>query len=214
MIEMSEKTLIELEKPEVTGAPGMMLDRALVQFDDDVTISLGDDQQLFDRIADHMMSGNYYPPEIILFQGRFRTEQREIRKGDRILQLARLPFLFGYRTKTITEISVAERTANHCQIGYYTTSRHFAQGWWQATLTRSGAEITLNVKCQARPQNLVYWIAIPVARFMQERARKAAFSRFHSWMSLFVESVGVPDRIERGDQNDADDHQNVHSKQG
>lgn len=182
MIEMSEKTLLELEKPEVTGAPELMKGRALVQFNDDVTISLGHGPGLFDRIAEHMMGGHYYPPEIILFEGRFRQEGRDLRKGDRVLQLARLPFLFGYRTKTVTEISVAHKTETSCQIGYYTTSRHFAKGWWQATLTNLDGEISLNVQCQARPQSLVYWLAIPVARYMQQRARKAAMLRFASWM--------------------------------
>jgi hypothetical protein len=68
MIEISEKILIELEKPEVTGAPGLMLGPALVQFDDDVTISLGDDQQLFERIADHMMSGNLVENSASIYQ--------------------------------------------------------------------------------------------------------------------------------------------------
>ena len=160
----------------------MLKGRGWVQFDDCVTLALGNDPALFERIANHMMSGDYYPPEIILFEGAFRRERRELRKGDRILQLARLPFLFGYRTRTVTEISVAERSENFCRIGYHTTSKHFAKGWWQATVQFREYEFTLTVECQARPQNLVYWLAIPVARFMQERARKAAMSRFRSWM--------------------------------
>ncbi|MEI7577454.1 MAG: DUF1990 family protein [Armatimonadota bacterium] len=182
MIEISEKTLLGLEKPTVTGAPEMMTGRALIEFNDSVVMGLGDSQSLFDQIADHMMRGDYYPPEIIVFEGEFRRERRDIRKGDRILQLARLPFLFGYRTRTVTEISVAERRENYCRIGYYTTSRHFAKGWWQATLKWEDDEYTLMVECQARPQSLVYWLAVPVARYMQERARKAAMSRFATWV--------------------------------
>lgn len=182
MIEMSEKTLTELETPPVTGAPEMMRGKALVEFLDDKSINLGTSQALFERIAELMMSGEYYPDEIIRFTGRFREEARDLQRGDRVLQLARLPFLLGYRTRTVAEIFVAERTETQCQIGYYTTKKHFAQGWWRATLTKRDSGIRLNIKCQARPQSLIYWLFIPVARFMQERARKAAFSRFLSWV--------------------------------
>lgn len=160
----------------------MMTGRALVQFNDSILMGLGNIDETFEKIADHMMSGDYYPPEIVFFEGEFRRAGRTIRKGDRILQLARLPFLFGYRTQTVTEISVAEKTERYCTIGYYTTSRHFAKGWWQATVQWEEDEYTLRVESQARPQSLVYWLAIPVARYMQQRARKAAMLRFASWM--------------------------------
>ena len=185
MIETIEKTYSWLDRPPVSGHPSMLKDRAIVEFIDDVTIQLGTDfeRNLFSRIADLMMHGSYYPDEIITFDGRFRQERRELKAGDRVLQLARLPFLFGYRTRTVTEISVAERTDCRCVIGYYTTTQHFAKGWWQATLLFDPNQgLTLNVRCQARPQSLLYWLAIPIARFMQERARRAAMSRFLSWV--------------------------------
>lgn len=184
MIEISEKTIRELEEPRITGAPEMMSRRALVQFTDGVTLGLGSDVKgdSFAVIADCMMSGHYYPDEIIRFEGQFRRDRRDLRVGDRVLQLARLPFLPGYRTRTVVEISFAERSESRCKIGYYTTSRHFAKGWWQATLSLESGELTLLVECQAQPQSLVYWFAIPVARRMQLRAMNAAMLRFASWM--------------------------------
>ncbi len=184
MIEINEKTFIELEQLRVSGSPEQMNGRGLVQFNDALTVGLGADPggEGFRKIADCMLNGNYYPDEIIRFDGRFREEGRELRVGDRVLQRALMPFLFGYRTESVVEISVADRFEYECKIGYYTTKRHFAKGWWQATLILEADELRLVVESQARPQSLIYWLAIPVARYMQLRARKAAILRFRSWV--------------------------------
>jgi hypothetical protein len=184
MIEISEKTFKEIETLKVTGSPEQMKGRSLIQFNDSLTMGLGPDPlgEGFTKIADCMMNGDYYPDEIIRFEGRFRQESRTLRVGDRLLQFARFPFLPGYRSQTVAVVSVAERTDRECKIGYYTTSRHFAKGWWQATLSQEEDELVLLVQSQARPQSLVYWLAIPIARFMQVRARRSAILRFASWM--------------------------------
>lgn len=151
--------------------------RPLVCWEAEKTADLGPDPDghRFQAIEDMMMSGNYYPPAVIQFFGPFRDESRDLRPGDRVLQR----FVFaGIQLWSMVEIFVAERSAGICHIGYVTTSYHHGRGRWEARLTREDGRLSLTVKSISGPQSWLFWLALPIARQVQLRARESAIDRF------------------------------------
>jgi hypothetical protein len=155
--------------------------RAWVCFEDSLTSDLGDDIDgaCFEALADRMQSGDYYPSDVIEFFGEFRTEKRFLRLGDRIVQRAKLfPKIPSLVIFSVAEIFVSERTDEYCHVGYVTTNKHFGRGIWQAKLTRVGSELELCVESTACPGSLAFWLGLPIARYLQLRARRRAIESF------------------------------------
>ncbi len=151
--------------------------RSLVWWQDDLTVELGDDRTgtAFAEISQLAISGNYYPPSVIQFDGTFRSEGRNLRVGDRVLQtlqLGPLPLWSG------VEIFLARCENDECEIGYVTTSAHHGRGIWQARIFCEDGKVMLNVKSKAGPQSWAFWLGLPLARFLQKRARRLAVERF------------------------------------
>lgn len=179
--DMINKLLQLAETSPVAWDPVKGGRRAWVCFDDDRTYDLGPDPEGsgFDRIATKMLSGDYYPPDAVVFSGKFRTEDRVLRVGDRILQCARmLGKLGGPKLYSSAEIFVAEREAGRCKIGYVTTQFHFGRGIWSADLTLKDRQLSIRVTSTASPNHWLFWIGLPVARFLQLRARRRAIEEF------------------------------------
>lgn len=151
--------------------------RPWIAWDDDKEFDLGADLdgQRFEAIRERMMNGRYYPPNVILFDGRFRREGRPMRAGDRVVQKAfLLPFVRWPWLWSAVEIFVAEASESECHIGYVTTARHFGRGIWQARLRREEGRLRLQVWSTAGPQHWLFWAFLPVARGIQKRAWRAA----------------------------------------
>jgi hypothetical protein len=150
--------------------------RPAVAWDDDLTVDLGPDMDghRFKDIADLMVTGRYYPPDIILFH---RPTDAPLRVGERVLQQA---FCRGLSLWSMVEIFLAERTEDACRIGYVTTAKHHGRGIWQAHLSRGNGRLSLRVFSTAGPQSFWFWIGLPVARYLQLRARRKALERFRS----------------------------------
>lgn len=157
--------------PTDGGAP------AFVWWKDDVTVELGEDPsgEKFEQIAELAISGNYYPPEVIVFDGQFRVEGRPLLVGDRILQSLQVGPIGLWSG---AEIFLARKTDSECEIGYVTTTVHHGRGIWQARIYREGTKLKLQVRSQAGPQSWAFWIGLPVARYLQKRARTLAIRRF------------------------------------
>ena len=184
MREREDKLQEKAENATLTWDPVKGGKRAWVCFDDFKVYDLGPDADghRFAEIAKRMMSGNYYPPDAVVFGGRFRKEGRELRAGDRVVQQAPLfGKLGGPLMPSSAEIYVAEREGDRCMIGYVTTSTHFGRGIWLAELIRSDGRLQLTVQSTASPRSWLFWVGLPYARFLQLRARRRAveeFSRF------------------------------------
>lgn len=158
-----------------TWDPALGGKRGLIGFNDSLEESLPG--QLSDRtieaIIDRMLSGDYYPPDAVQFFGRFRDEGRHLKIGERILQRARmLPFLDRFYLYSMAEIFVAESGHRYCRIGYVTTKRHFGRGIWSATLHEKDGTMKLLVESEAYPGSWQFWVGLPVARYLQLRARR------------------------------------------
>jgi hypothetical protein len=150
---------------------------AMVCFKDSLTENLGDDPtgERFTKIADKMMNGDYYPSDAVQFFGLHQDEKRNIKPGDRIQQIAPLgPLKFW----SMIEIFVAERTDDTCKIGYVTTKKHHGRGIWSATLTRKDQKLSILVESIASPHSFLFWIGLPVARALQQRAKWRALEEF------------------------------------
>lgn len=149
----------------------------LIHWEDFRDVDLGPDPtgERFAQMADLMMRGEYYPPEVVRFMGRFRDEGRDLRVGDRVLQ--RFPFI-GIVLWSGVEIWLARRQADACEIGYVTTRYHHGRGIWQAKLERKDGALRLVVKAKLGPQSWLFWLGLPVARAVQAGTREAAIRRF------------------------------------
>jgi hypothetical protein len=157
--------------------------RAWICFEDDKTYDLGPDADgsRFTVISERMMSGNYYPPDAVVFSGRFREEGRNLKPGDRVVQEAPLfGKLGGPLMPSAAEIYVAEREEGRCRIGYVTTSIHFGRGIWTAELTRRDGKLELHVWSTASPRSWLFWLGLPYARYLQLRARRRAVEEFRN----------------------------------
>ena len=139
--------------------------------------SFGPDPQgdLFKLISGRMLSGQYYPPDVIevFWEG---DGSGFWKPGNRVLQRVRMPL--GLSLWSMVEINVAEKKDDVCRIGYLTTAYHHGRGIWQATLTRVGSELKMVVEGTACPQSWLFWIGLPYARYMQRRAWRKALDRF------------------------------------
>ena len=162
----------EYENAELAWDPVKGGKEALVCFKDSKVANLGLDPtgERFARIAEKMLSGQYYPPDAVEFFGFYQGEQRPIRSGDRILQ--RAPIVSGIYVWSMVEIYVAEQAENSCRIGYVTTKKHHGRGIWTATLTRECGELKLLVESIASPNTWLFWLGLPIARYLQLRARR------------------------------------------
>jgi hypothetical protein len=158
----------------VTWAAGRADSPGKVIWNDHRSEDLGEDLDggRFTLIAQQMMNGRYYPPDAIEFFGPWIDEKRELRVGDRILQRARLlPFAPYPALWAMTEVYVAEWTPLSCTLGYVTTARHFGRGIWTAKLAHSPrSHLILTIEAQTAPQSWLFWVGMPVARWLQKRA--------------------------------------------
>jgi hypothetical protein len=158
--------------------------RAWVCFDDFLETEIGEDPTsvIFEALVARMMTGNYYPSDVIEFFGEFRSEGRDMRVGDRIVQRARIiPFVKNWFIYSVAEIYVCERNDDSCKIGYVTTNRHFGRGIWDATLRREDGKLILTVKSIASPGSIAFWMGLPYARWLQLRARRRAVESFQAF---------------------------------
>jgi len=154
--------------------------RPLVCWDDDITLDLGPDPDghRLARISGWLKNGLYYPPEVIEFSGRFRQEQRELRVGDRIVQRAQiLPFSYWPGAWSVAEVCVIEEEPDRFLFGYVTTTRHLGRGIWRAEARRSEGRLSLRVWSTAGPGSPLFWLGLPVARWLQLRARRRGIER-------------------------------------
>ena len=152
--------------------------RSIICFEDHLIEDLGADESgsRFTAIAIKMMSGNYYPPDAVEFFGSFQDEKRNIKVGERIQQ--RAPIFAGLYAWSMVEIYVAEHNDDYCQIGYVTTKKHHGRGIWTATLTRRDGNLSIVVESIASPHSFLFWAGLPLARFLQLRARRRAIEEF------------------------------------
>ena len=155
--------------------------RAWVCFDDDQTYDLGadSDKVRFNLIAERMMTGRYYPPDAVQFFQQPSKADSILRPGDRILQRAPLfCSLGGPLLNSAVEIYAAERGDAVCRIGYVTTDFHYGRGIWTAELTWAEGRLSIRVWSTASPHSILFWLGLPVARFIQNRARRRAIEEF------------------------------------
>jgi hypothetical protein len=169
--------ILEAENAKTTWDPEKGGKRAWICFDDSLTGTLGKDpdRQLFEKISECALNGNYYPSEVISFHGKFQEEKRHLRPGDRIVQHTKL---LCFRLWSVAEIFIAEKTDNSCRFGYITTDQHFGRGIWQVTLEWKDGDVEINVQSTACPGSWQFWLGLPVARYMQLRARRKAIESF------------------------------------
>lgn len=169
----SKDWIARAERSPVNWRPGQDRPRRGICFVDDRTFDLGADEgSAFDRVAETMLAGDYYPPDAVRFSGRFRDEGRSLQTGDRVFQAAPLGPLSFIKLRSCVEIFVAERTESRASVGYITTKMHHGQGEWRADLTRESQRLTLRVQSVALPASPLFWIGLPVARALQLRARR------------------------------------------
>lgn len=155
--------------------------RAWVYWDDSIEADLGPDPsgERFRRIRDAAIRGDYYPPDAVRFFGRFRTENRALRVGDRVLQRARvLPLLHWPIVWSVAEIVVIEDEPSRIKIGYVTTNRQHARGAWSAELRLREGVLSIQVQSTASPRSALFWLGLPLARWLQLRARRRALEEF------------------------------------
>ncbi len=155
--------------------------RAWLCFEDSKNATLGADPtgQVFDQIADRMMNGHFYPPDAITYYAEAIDEGRTLKPGDRVLQRARLlPLLAALGVWQMVEIYAAERTAERCTLGYVTTAHHHGRGIWQAKLETLEGELTLTVTSTTSPNSWLFWLGLPLARFLQLGARRRSIEEF------------------------------------
>jgi hypothetical protein len=155
--------------------------RPLVCWEDDYTFDLGADTtgQRFHEISEKMLTGFYYPSEVIRCYGDWTVENRRIKPGERMVQKAViLPSWEGVGLWSMTQIFAAEQTEDTCTLGYVTTKRHFGRGKWQATLVRDDGTLKVHVRATAGPGSFWFWLGLPIARWLMVRARKRAVEEF------------------------------------
>jgi hypothetical protein len=137
------------------------------------------DGERFAKIGRRMLTGLYYPPDVMDAFGLWDDESREMRIGDRILQRARLlPFSRWPVLWAMTEVFIAEMTESTCILGYVTTRRHFGRGLWKSTLRREQGRLSLTVESTSGPGSWLFWLGLPFARLLQRRAWSRAAEKF------------------------------------
>ncbi len=152
--------------------------RAFVCFEDLLVEDLGPDSDgsRFIAISKRMMAGDYYPPDAVQFYGLYQDEIRNVQVGERIQQ--RAPIFAGLYAWSMVEIYIADICKDHCKIGYVTTQKHHGRGIWTATLNRVDGKLKLTVASTANPHSFLFWVGLPIARYLQLRARRRAIEEF------------------------------------
>lgn len=150
-------------------------------FRDDLTDDLGPDAPgRLERIAEHHLTGHYYPPDALTFWAPELDEGGKLHVGTRLLQRARLlPFSDWPVVYAMTEITHAELSEDRFTIGYVTTEFHKARGWWRADVWREDGRLRVRVQSLAIPDSWQFWLGMPVARWLQLRARRRGIEVMH-----------------------------------
>ena len=169
----------DIESYPLTWHPDKGGKRGPIVFQDDVTKPLGPDPTgtRLQKLKDLILSGHYYPQTVI----RFTPTETPLKAGTRIHQAAPIIPGIPWPVATgITEIFIADETPNSLHIGYVTTARHHARGIWQAKIERNpqSTELTIRVWDTVIPHSFLFWIGLPWARFLQQRALYSAINRF------------------------------------
>lgn len=154
--------------------------RPLVCWDDDITVDVGPDPDgmRLERIAGRLRNGLYYPYEVIEFSGRYRLEGRELRVGDRIIQRAQiLPFFYWPGAWSVAEVCLIESEPDRFLFGYVTTTRHLGRGIWRVEAKWVEGRLSLRVWSTAGPGSPLFWLGLPVARWLQLRARRKGIEK-------------------------------------
>lgn len=135
-----------------------------IRFVDTKTVLLPNPNR-FEAICDEILNGRYYPADAV----EFFADELPLRPGTRIVQ--RAPFLF-LRLWSVAEIFIADQSAQELKFGYVTTNQHHGRGIWQIILTKQQDNIRLKIDSTVTPGSLLFWLGLPVARFLQLRARR------------------------------------------
>lgn len=175
------KLLARAESAALSWHPVSGGRRTWLVFEDDKTFDLGPDADgtRIRKIAQLMLTGRYYPPDAVRVFGRFTLEDRPIRVGDRLVQEAPLFCRWGGPLlPSSVEIIDASASDDECRLGYVTTEFHFGRGIWRAVLARGDGRLSLHVKSTSMPGSWLFWLGLPVARYLQLRARRRAVEEF------------------------------------
>lgn len=131
------------------------------------------DSRRFDAMAEKLLSGNLYPPNVADFYGPWQG--RLLRTGDRILQACPLfPRLGGPLVWSMVEVYIAQQTEESVTLGYLTTEAHFAKGSWTAKITRANRRLTLEVTSSAVPKSMWFSAGLAYAKRLQHKATMRA----------------------------------------
>lgn len=141
-------------------------------FDDLIEVDLGPDGPGWGLLVRQMLAGDYYPPDAVRFGGRFRDEGRRLLPGDRVIQLAPMPFLPSMKLRSVVEIEEASVSESEVVIAYATTALHHGCGWWRARAWRAEGIVKLEVSSRTAPQSWLFRLFLPLARAVQMRARR------------------------------------------
>lgn len=185
MVDRREKLLAKAESAALSWDPVTGGRRTWLVFDDEETFDLGPDPtgSRLEAISERILTGHYYPPDAVRVFGRFALQHRPIQVGDRLVQQAPLFGKWcGPLMASSVEIIEANATENECHFGYVTTEFHLGRGIWQAALSRQNGRLSLLVKSTAMPGSFLFWLGLPVARYLQLRARRRAVEVFRRVM--------------------------------
>lgn len=146
-----------------------------------MTADLGFDLtgERFRLISDRMVKGHFYPSDAVQYFSEAQDEGRDLRPGDRVLQFAPfLPFLDGFGVWQTVEIFAADRNENSATLGYVTTAKHHGRGIWKAVLSRDNNMLSMTITSTTCPNSWLFWMGLPLARYLQLRARRRAIEGF------------------------------------
>jgi hypothetical protein len=155
--------------------------RAWICYEDKITEDLGPDPTgaRFAIIAERMMKGHNYPPDAVQYYCEAHDTQRNLLPGDPVLQRAPIfPFIPWLGMWSMVRICVAERTDDWCILSYVTTTKHHGRGIWRAELRRIAGRLSIQVTSTTSPNSWLFWLGLPLARFLQLRARRRAIEEF------------------------------------
>lgn len=173
--------LVEAEAAELSWHPEAGGPRSWLVFEDDRKYDLGEDPNgdRLQAIVTRTLRGRYYPADAVRVTGRFVIENRDIRVGDRLVQQAPLFCrLGGPLLASAVEIFIVHETSETFSFGYVTTRRHLARGMWRADFHLHQGRLSVKVRSTSMPGSFSFWLGLPVARFLQVRARRRAIEEF------------------------------------
>lgn len=181
---MDDQTLRKIERAEsaeLSWHPEHGGRKSWLVFEDDKIFDLGPDPQgkRLDEVMDRTLHGRYYPADAVEVFGRFALEGREIRVGDRLVQKARLFGRWGGPLFSASvEVYVSQKAEDRFSFGYVTTRLHHGRGVWRADFSLVDGNLRLCVRSTSMPSSFWFWIGLPVARYLQLRARRRAVEEF------------------------------------